>query len=36
MVGLVETMRTTADSFQLAAYGLDEDEIGVVEGAVNG
>jgi hypothetical protein len=34
--GLVETMRMTADSFQLAAYSPDKGEIGVVEGAASG
>ncbi len=27
MVSLVETMRMTADGFQLTAYGPDKDEI---------
>jgi len=35
MLSLVETMMT-ADSLQLTAYGPDEDEIGVVEGAASG
>jgi len=35
MVGLVETMMT-ADGLQLTAYGQDEAEIRVAEGAANG
>jgi len=35
MVELVERMMM-ADGLRLTAYGPDEDEIGVVEGAANG
>ena len=32
MVEMVETMQMTADGLRLTAYGLDEDEIRIVEG----